>query len=120
MNKLRIAITKYKGAFPCTGCGSCCKRIDQGYKNISTLFNKYGIPLEELDFPYGWDESGKCENLTEDNKCAVYLDRPNVCNIQWFTERVGLNKSLFYSDIIKVCNTIMDEDNVDQSFRIVE
>ena len=50
--------------FVCDQCGICCKHIDQ-------------IPqLKQFD-----QGNGRCINLTNNNLCAIYEDRPEICNI---------------------------------------
>lgn len=69
-------------------------------------------------FPYYWDENGVCENLTEDNKCKVYENRPLICNVDKFAEYNKLEKTEFYKVNIRACNYMMDIDGIDQSLRI--
>lgn len=69
-------------------------------------------------FPYNWDENGVCENLTEDNKCKVYENRPLICNVDKFAEYNKLEKTEFYKVNIRACNYMMDIDGIDQSLRI--
>lgn len=97
--------------YPCTSCGCCCKRID---KAISS-FHSIGI---NVDFNYTWDENGKCENLTTNNKCGIYDTRPLICNIDKLFEFVKITKEQFYAMNIASCNLMMDEDGVEYSFRI--
>ena len=108
--------------FPCTGCGSCCRRIGLYYP----LYKKSGLDIDDKNskwyFPYTWDKNNKCENLTPDNKCSVYNNRPLVCDIKNYFIH-GMSKYYntleeFYKIQIEHCNTIMDEDNVSESFRI--
>lgn len=96
--------------FKCSGCGCCCKRI-----NIAVENTKH---IEELYFPYSWDEDGRCEMLMEDNRCKVYEDRPLLCNVEKIAEHLNLDKEQFYIDNNKACNKMMDEMNVDLSFRV--
>lgn len=117
MTKLSNAIDKFLN-YPCSSCGSCCKRVDKGIANLEVFALHYNIPLEELQFPYSWDETGKCEMLDDQSKCKVYENRPNICNIAWVSERIK-DKEKFYFDNIKSCNIMMDEDGLDKSFRIV-
>jgi len=49
---------KYSGP-TCTECGACCVAPD-----IATLGKPAGV---------------RCEHLQEDNRCAIYEDRPSVC-----------------------------------------
>lgn len=50
--------------FVCDQCGICCKHIDQ-------------IPqLKQFD-----SGNGQCIHLTDNNLCAIYSDRPDICNV---------------------------------------
>jgi len=100
--------------FPCSGCGCCCRRVDQVIANINVLddYNK-----ELLRFPYNHN-NGVCENLMEDNKCAVYEDRPLICNFDKFVREYEFERVDFYNLIITSCNKMMDEDNIDSKFKI--
>lgn len=118
MSELSIAIDKFKNGYPCSSCGCCCNKIDVAVSNIESFALQYNIPFEELKFPYNWDESGKCEMLDDDNRCKVYHNRPNICNIEWITNRIDINKEKFYNLNIETCNRLMDEDGIDKSFRI--
>jgi len=54
----------------CKKCGACCK----------TPFTKFWLPEY-------WDEEKKqCRNLTEDNLCSVYENRPKQCQDIDFTQ----------------------------------
>lgn len=118
MTKLAKAINKLN-SFPCTSCGSCCKRIDKVINNIAEFSKRYNIPIEHLEFPYKYDEVGKCEMLNLGNKCKVYNNRPNICNIEWMRIHTRIDREEFYNLNIKVCNQLMDEDGIDKSYRIV-
>lgn len=103
--------------FPCSGCGGCCKRVNK----LSADYQELKIPIFDKNsiyyFPYKWDETGKCDMLI-DNKCSVYNNRPNVCNIEKMRKLLGEPKKQFYKQNIESCNQIMDEDNIPLSFRI--
>lgn len=119
MNKLPpIQITRFKDGYPCSACGACCKRIDKGIKEVKALLKERGISNHLMKFPYKWDETGKCEKLGDDGKCTVYETRPNLCRIDWITEKAKLNANTFYPILINSCNILMDEEGVDQNFRI--
>ncbi len=99
--------------FPCTGCGSCCRRVDKLLAhNVAA-----GDPDSPLFFPYKHDK-GKCENLLPDNKCSVYEERPLVCNIDALMKVMEIPEKLFYSMNIFSCNQFMDEDGIPLKFRI--
>lgn len=74
--------------FKCTGCGLCCQHVDRAVENTKHI--------EWLEFPYDWDDSGRCEKLNENNQCSVYEDRPLICNVEMFAEAFNLNKEEFY------------------------
>ena len=51
--------------FECDKCGICCRHIDL-------------IPqLKEFD-----SGNGRCVHLSENNLCEIYLDRPEICNVE--------------------------------------
>jgi len=55
----------------CTRCGACCVAPD-----ISSLGKPLGV---------------RCAHLTEENLCAVYDDRPQICRdyaADWLCERI--------------------------------
>lgn len=99
--------------FPCTGCGCCCKRVNLAVQNLGS-----DDPKDPLYFPYGWDETGKCDKLTEDNQCSVYDNRPTLCSVEEVADLFGIDKHEFFKLNVKVCNKFMDEDGVDKKFRI--
>ena len=56
----------------CTKCGACCVAPD-----ISTIGKPLGV---------------RCPHLTEDNLCAVYESRPQICRdyaADWLCERIA-------------------------------
>jgi len=99
--------------FPCSGCGACCRRAKQTVEKLNIT-----DPNNEFYFPYKWDETGRCEKLTDDNKCSVYETRPTVCNIDKTILLSGIDKKKFYEINIKACNKAMDEDNMPMEYRI--
>jgi len=98
--------------FDCTGCGSCCRRVGE-----------YLGELQKRGFPYKAKEDGRtCEMLGDDNKCAVYKNRPDVCNIESMFYKVhsrsGKSKKAVFLEEATLCNKFMDEDGVDKSLRV--
>lgn len=100
-------------SFPCTGCGACCRRSKQSVEALNIT-----DPDNEFYFPYKWDETGRCEMLTDDNKCLIYKNRPTVCNIDKTIALSGVDKEMFYEATISTCNKAMDEDNMPVMYRI--
>ena len=104
-------VNRIMDKFPCTSCGSCCTRVNIAAEAVKGLVVGYV-------FPYTWDEAGRCEKLSEDNKCLVYEDRPIMCNIDKWMRHYKLDKESFYKANITACNQMMHEDGVDVSLRI--
>lgn len=102
-------------SFPCTGCGCCCRRIEQAVKYFNIKESSH-----PLYFPYKWDKNGVCENLTADNQCKVYENRPLLCNVKEIAKYFNLNEQEFYKTNIRACNTLMETDNIPLQFRISE
>jgi uncharacterized protein len=102
-------------SYPCSGCGACCRRIDKAV-NIIGISSKE--PDSEFYFPFTWDENGRCEMLTDDNKCSVYDNRPTICNIDKLFAMIAIDKETFYKMNIDACNKMMDDDNIDKKYRI--
>jgi len=96
--------------FKCSGCGLCCQHVNKAVEALKDI--------ELMEFPYKWDEGGRCEMLTEDNGCSVYENRPLMCNVDKVAEIFELEKEPFYRLNAKVCNSMMDEENLPLSFRI--
>lgn len=99
--------------FPCTGCGCCCKRVNKGVEFIRQMTDD---PI--FDFPYQWDEAGRCEKLTEENKCSIYEERPLVCKIDELMNVTGINQERYYKLTANACNKMQLEDNIDISLRV--
>lgn len=63
--------------FNCIGCGLCCQ-------NIHKVLDHPYLPehIQELadEFPYK-HTNGRCEMLQDDMSCAVYENRPIICDI---------------------------------------
>jgi len=104
--------------FSCdAGCGRCCSKIGQLVTAASIQQEKHDeynpLTSELKNFPYGFDEKGKCLMLTKDNKCSVYDTRPLVCNIKemwkiYFYRTVS--KKQFFKMNKNVCNKLKAEN----------
>jgi len=97
-------------SFPCTGCGACCRHIDRAKDIINTA--------PELNFPYSWDETGKCEMLDSEGKCKVYDNRPLLCNVDKLMKFYGMSKKKFYAINIEGCHTLMKEEGIYRKYQI--
>lgn len=78
--------------FFCDGCGICCKHIGH-------------IPqLRHFDNGYG-----RCVHLGEDNLCAIYDKRPEICNVALMYEKhykAQYTQEEFYSLNTQVCEAL--------------
>ena len=71
--------------FECDRCGICCQHIDS-------------IPqLKQFD-----SGNGRCVHLLENNLCEIYLDRPEICNVDKMYE-------LYFKD------SISEEEHIRQN-----
>ena len=62
----------YSTRFSCTLCGKCCFVSQKTFKEV---FEKFGWKTKE---------DGSCVNLTKDNKCSIYDERPLICRLYPF------------------------------------
>lgn len=99
--------------FNCSGCGSCCKRI-------GLIKDKF----KEINFPYDVNEKGWCTMLDENNKCKVYDNRPDVCNMEkiFYAElsKSGMTKKEAYILNTRLCNQYIREDKLDEKYLLDE
>jgi len=96
--------------FPCTGCGACCRHIDNAKDIINTR--------PEFNFPYKWDKSGRCEMLGDDNMCKVYNERPLICNVDKLKAFYGISKKKFYAINIEGCHNLMKLEGIYEEYQI--
>tara|TARA_Y100000310_G_C20538786_1_gene742194 strand:+ start:431 stop:676 length:246 start_codon:yes stop_codon:yes gene_type:complete len=75
--------------FPCTSCGICCKLAGR----------LHAMPQRE---------DGACAFLTEDNKCSVYIFRPEFCRI----------KKDFKENAL-LCNKFQEQFNIDKKYKVI-
>ena len=53
--------------FNCTKCGSCCRLVPDEALEV------FGLPRAER---------GGCGHLRADNSCAIYENRPSICDVR--------------------------------------
>jgi Fe-S-cluster containining protein len=93
--------------FPCTECGACCRRA--GMTGL--------MPSKE---------DGSCIYLNKDNRCDIYHQRPAICNISKMYKQHKLQGTLpqdtskkdYYKLNANVCNQFIEEDNLDDKYKI--
>ena len=92
-------------SFPCTLCGACCRSIHA---------------VKELEM---FCQNGICVHLQGNNSCAIYENRPIVCNIEELYQHSFANimsKKDFYNANIKICNDLQEKFGIDKKYRIKE
>ena len=98
-----------KKEFPCIGCGICCTKVGEHFKNYD-VYPKY-LQKTLDDFPYQVSEDGTCDQLTDKGLCGVYKDRPLACNMEKLydenKEEIGLEREHFYFNLTVGCLTLM-------------
>ena len=92
--------------FNCSGCGACCRRV-----NI--------LP----NFPEPINEDGSCSHLQEDNSCAIYEDRPEICHVEKMYDKrhftmKELTRKEYYKENNRLCNEWIERDELDKKFLI--
>jgi uncharacterized protein len=95
--------------FPCISCGLCCKNIGKDIEDAMITTSKNPVSVMLREFPHPWDETGRCEKLGDDNRCTIYEDRPDICNIRKIAEKLNLKLSEFYKHNAMSCNELLEK-----------
>lgn len=109
-------------SFPCTGCGLCCKRAGVAVLKARELIAAGTVDAyvqEVADFPYDFDSAGACLKLQDDNSCAVYNDRPNICSVDKTWERYHskhISKENYYLSSVALCNAMIKDAGLSENF----
>lgn len=84
--------------FECDRCGICCQHIDS-------------IPqLKEFD-----SGDGRCIHLLENNLCEIYLDRPDICNVEKMYEKYfkdNISEDEYIRQNMMGCNELKNRHGV--------
>lgn len=79
--------------FPCDCCGLCCRQVRT-------------VPEFAKDYDRG---DGVCKYLNENNRCSVYDNRPEICNIdfmyrKYYSKTYSLEE--FYELNKRICKSL--------------
>jgi len=88
-------------SFPCTSCGACCRDVK--------IFDNYPA----LKGILAYKEDGSCVNLTEENLCAIYDTRPELCRIPQ-----GLSRRMLLGTAHE-CNRLQEKYGIGEEYRVV-
>jgi Fe-S-cluster containining protein len=99
-------------AWMCTKCGACCRKAKDILGGL------------DVGFPYEFKEDGSCEMYDPAIGCTVYEDRPNICRMDLVAEEtikvMKITPQEYYHQATMSCNSMIDELNLDESFKIPE
>lgn len=109
--------------YPCTSCGACCRRIGQIVAHSKQLIREGEQPqiiIDFANFPHAFNEMGKCEHLQDDNTCAIYETRPDVCNIKRTRELYFPQQNIadYFSQNAMTCNILIGSEGLEEKYYI--
>lgn len=91
--------------FPCSGCGACCKHINESDE------------LKEFDLG-----NGVCKHLDLiTNSCKIYDTRPDVCRVDKMFDiefYKDFSQEEFYIKNAEICNKLQELHKIDTNYRI--
>lgn len=101
--------------FKCSICGRCCLNIDKVINQLSEIATIIGS--ENAHFPYS-HKNGRCENLSNNNRCTIYDDRPIICNtdklVKIISEKTGadfyLVRKLIIEQTVETCQLLRSKN----------
>lgn len=96
--------------FFCHGCGLCCTRLDEVLDMKGKSTPSVDAVIDE--FPYEPLENGHCPQLQPDMSCGVYEDRPLLCDVDRFGEKVAphIPKAVHQAMQESGCRDLMRKD----------
>lgn len=97
--------------YPCrANCALCCRNDNpkMAVDAIQDLIND-GLDVDPslTEFPYKLI-NGSCENITKDNLCKVYNNRPKICQLQTSAEMLGIPVVEMFIANMKECNKVIE------------
>jgi Fe-S-cluster containining protein len=102
--------------FPCTGCGQCCRQLDQILAGLSQVQNEALQFLLEK-FPYVPNPDGSCPML-RDGGCAIYNDRPMLCNLETIQRVLDVPDQVWFQLNAASCNHLIREAELNDSWLV--
>lgn len=82
----------------CNQCGACCRNIPE------QMFDLFDLPRT--------DKKGVCGHLKEDNTCAIFENRPNICRsdriYEDYFKKEGMSEKQFIQNSQQACDTLRE------------
>lgn len=99
--------------FGCSKCGLCCQSVGILVENAKQIGAISPLMVELGNFPYSYNESGRCEKLSLENECTVYETRPLMCNVEKFHEKYfqEYSQDEFFKMNERECNLLKNQHN---------
>lgn len=94
LKERKKALKELKGKV-CNLCGDCCRGFSLPAHNLSTDYKTYLSYHENVEIRIYEGKpiiyfNNVCKHLTEDNKCAIYETRPQICKDGYTVKRTGV------------------------------
>ena len=103
--------------FPCTGCGQCCRRLDEILAGLSKV-NNPALQFLLEKFPYAPNPDGSCPML-QDGLCAIYNDRPMLCNLETIQRVLDVPDAVWFQLNAASCNKLIREAELDEAWMVL-
>ena len=103
--------------FPCTGCGQCCRHLDQILAGLSQV-DSPALQFLLEKFPYVPNPDGSCPMLQE-GQCAIYDGRPTLCNLEAIQRILGVSDKVWFQLNAASCNQLIREAELGESWMVL-
>ena len=106
--------------FPCTGCGQCCRQLGEILDAANASGNEAFMLLVLLArvFPYTPEPDGSCPMLIN-NQCAVYEDRPILCNLERLQHIMEVPDEVWFQLNAASCNRLIRDAGLPEELLVL-
>lgn len=93
--------------FQCSQCGACCRYL-------ASHLPEGTIPLRA---------DGSCAHLLDDNRCAIYENRPTLCDVAELYNKLKhdglqMSRAEYYVVNYRACNELQEKVGIDAKYRL--
>ena len=103
--------------FPCTGCGQCCRQLGEILDAANASGNEAFMLLARV-FPYTPEPDGSCPMLIN-NQCAVYEDRPILCNLERLQHNMEVPDEVWFQLNAASCNRLIRDAGLPEELLVL-